>query len=53
MKRLRLKGWVKVVIVIVFIGLLARCSYEENKKAISQCVENGNTFQFCKYHLGK
>lgn len=52
-KKLRLKKWVKIVIVIsVLIGLIAGLnSYTEN--AINQCVTAGNKYDFCFAGLSK
>lgn len=53
MKKLHLKKWVKVVLVIVLLAIVVKYSTDYNRKQIVKCVEEGNTINFCKYHLSK
>ena len=52
-KKLRLKNWVKIVIALLtIIGLFALLNiYTEN--AINQCVNYGNSYDFCVAGLTK
>lgn len=46
-KRLRLKNWVKIVIlIIVIIGLTVLLNIH-TENAFNQCVNNGNSYDFC------
>ena len=53
MKKLRMKRWVKITLVILVLIIMGRCASEYNRKQIISCVEGGNTLKFCEYHLGK
>lgn len=53
MKKLKLKMWVKVVIVaIILIGILKVCD-DFTKKEVRNCIEAGNSQSYCEYELYK
>lgn len=48
MKKLRLKKWVKVtLLVIMFIGLINLLNLQR-ERAIDECLSKGNTFSYCQ-----
>lgn len=52
MKKLRLKRWVKVVLAILALIILAKFSADVRNTGIAECIKNGNTQAFCEHHLG-
>ena len=53
MKKLKLRTWVKVVIVaIILIGILKVCD-DFTKKEVRNCIESGNSKSYCEYELYK
>ena len=53
MKKLKLRTWVKVVIVaIILIGILKVCD-DFTKKEVRNCIENGHSQSYCEYELYK
>lgn len=47
MKKYRLKGWVKVGLVSMFLLAIAYADYKVTDNAINQCVAAGNTYSYC------
>ena len=50
---MKLRKWVKVVIgVLTIIGAIALLN-TTTKNAINQCINNGNSYDFCYSELAK
>lgn len=47
MKRLKLKNWIKVVIITLILIGVAKLGNNIQEKHIQQCVDAGNSYQFC------
>ena len=52
MKRLKLKKWVKVVLVGVVVAGIIAFANDYTNKSINECVEAGHSVNFCEKHLG-
>lgn len=47
MKRLKLRGWVKSLLIILIIMTSFNWLGSSNNKAVEKCVELGNNRDFC------
>lgn len=47
MKKLKLKGWVKVVIIALILVGIAKIGADMDKKHIEDCMEAGHSYQYC------
>lgn len=48
MKKLRLRSWVKVtMIIIAIVGMLSLLKSQQDK-AIESCINYGNTIEYCE-----
>ena len=47
MKKYRLKKWVKVGLISVILLGMAFANYSLTDNAIEQCVNAGNTYNYC------
>lgn len=52
-KKLRLKNWVTVVLAITIITFLFGVLNVYTENAIEECVNAGNTYNFCVEGLAK
>ena len=52
-KKLKLRNWVKIVLALTVIALLFCLLNIHTEKAIKQCVNAGNSYNFCVEGLAK
>ena len=45
--KLKLRGWVKVVLIAIGLVSLAWVSTIQQEKAVARCVDAGHTYQYC------
>ena len=51
MKKLKLRMWVKVVLLVIFVGSLLAISNNHTNKAIDRCVNAGHSQNYCETGL--
>ena len=52
MKRLKLKKWVKVVLVGIVVAGILVFNNNYTRSSVNECVEAGHSTNFCVKHLG-
>lgn len=50
-KKLKLKKWVKVTLIVIAIGLLGIISMIQYNNAVEDCVKAGHSKYFCERAL--
>ena len=53
MKKLKLRTWVKVVILIIILLGVVKLADNYTKKEVRNCIENGYSQSYCEYELYK
>lgn len=48
MKRLKLRGWVKVTLIVIALLVI---NNRMTNQAIEQCVNSGNSYNYCESGL--
>ena len=52
MKKLKLRCWVKVALILILLVSIIMINDYVTKKDVDNCVSTGYTKNYCVYHLG-
>lgn len=53
MKKMKLRVWVKVVILVIVLLGVFKLTDNYTKKEVRNCIESGNSQSYCEYELYK
>ena len=53
MKKLRLRTWVKVVLLVIVLLGIFKFANDYTKKEVRNCIENGHSQSYWEYELYK